>query len=228
MHLLSLVFLIAIFIAAVALVLSVGMPVVDLSINSVKFDEGIRTMRLIDNYIKEVNNEGKGAERILKTSSPGEFIVNPDDDSIQFGLESSVELMEYFSRKLEGDLLYISGSDVDCYDDGNLTLENSFIKASFQKVSESDPLADIDTNDNIQLIEEKTYNTIIYPVNSSITIDDDPASSSGKGYSKILKSGYNLPQCRIHFFVNSTVSYDIFYTLYSGADFLVIDVRNVK
>ena len=228
MNLISLVFLIAIFIVAVALVLSVGMPVVDLSINSVKFDEGIRTMRLIDNYIKEVNNEGKGAERILKTSSPGEFVVNPDDDSIRFGLESSAELMEYFSRKLEGDLLYISGSDVDCYDDGNLTLENSFIKASFQKVSESDPLADIDTKDNIQLIEEKTYNTVIYPVNSSITIDDDPASSSGNGYSEILKSGYNLPQCRVHFFVNSTVSYDIFYTLYSGADFLVIDVRNVK
>jgi len=228
MNLLSLVFLIAIFIAAVALVLSVGMPIVDLSVNSVKFDEGIRTMKILDNYIKEVNNEGDGAERILKISSPGEFIVNPDDDSIQFGLESSIELMEYFSRKLEGDLLYISGSDVDCYDDGNLTLENSFIKASFQKVSESDPLADIDTNDNIQLIEEKTYNTIIYPVNSSITIDDDPASSSGNGYSEILKSGYNLPQCRVHFFVNSTVTYDIFYTLYSGADFLVIDVRNVK
>ena len=228
MNLLSLIFVIAIFIATTALVLSIGMPVVDLSINSVKFDEAIRTMKMLDNYIKEVSSEGAAAERVLKVSSPGEFIVNPEEDSVQFSLESSAELMEYFSRKSEGNLIYISGSDVNCYVDENLILENSFIKTLFQNIPRTEPLSVLNTKDNIQMIEERTYNTIIYPEDSSVVIDDNPASSSGSGYSEILKKGYSLPSCSVHFFVNSTVSYDIFYTLYSGADFLVIDVKNVR
>jgi hypothetical protein len=228
MELLSVVFVVAISITAMALVLSIGMPIIDLSIKGAEFSDGIRTMKTVDNYIEEVSNEGAGAERVLKISSPGEFIVDPKEDSIQFSLESSAELIEYFSRKLVGNLIQISGSDVNCYDDGNLTLENSFIKAAFQKIPRSSPLSSLDTKNNIKMIEEKTYNTVVYPTNSSIVIDDDPASSVGTGYSEILKNDYDLPSCRIHFFVNSTVGYDVFYTLYSGADFVVIDVRNVR
>ena len=64
MNLLSLVIVVAISIASIALVLSIGLPVVDLSISNARFDEGIRTMKTLDNYIKEVSSEGEGSERI--------------------------------------------------------------------------------------------------------------------------------------------------------------------
>jgi hypothetical protein len=222
MNLLSMIFVIAIFVASIALVLSAGMPVLDMSMKSAELNDAVDTMKTIDNYLKEVSSEGEGSERILDITSPGEFVAEPLDDSIQFAIEAP-ELIDYFSRKKEGNLLYIAGSDVDCYDNGNLTMENTFIKIAFQKVSRNK--GTLDTSNNIQLIEEKTYNTVVYPSNSSIMIDD--SHLVGTGYSEILKSGYSLPQCRVHFFVNSTVSYDIFYTLYAGADFIVVDVRNV-
>ena len=212
------------YLASIALVLSTGMPVLDTAIKSAEFNDAVETMKIIDNYLKEVSSEGEGSERVLKITSPGEFVANPEDDSIQFAIETP-EIIDYFSRKKEGNLLYIAGSDVNCYDNGNLTMENSFIKIAFQKVPINTPLSSIDTSNNIQMIEEKTHNTVIYPANSSTMIDN--SSTTGTGYSEILKSGYNLPQCMVHFFVNSTVSYDIFYTLYAGADFIVVDVRNV-
>lgn len=224
MNLISFVFLFAIVITAMVLVLSVGIPLIDSLTEKAVFDEAKNTLKLIDNAIRNLK---QGSSRLLKFNSPAEFEVIAEEDSIQFKTTSSI-VMEYFSRKLDGNLIQISGADVDCYDDGNLTLENSFIKISFQKIPKTDPLSNLDTRDNIRLTEEKTYNTVIYPVSSSIIIDDDPASSSGSGYSEISKSGYDLPSCQVHFHVNSTVSYDIYYILYAGADFVVIDIRNVE
>ncbi len=222
MNLLSMIFVIAIFVASLALVLSAGLPVLDMSMKSAEFNDAVEAMKTIDNYLKEVSSEGEGSERVLKITSPGEFVAEPEDDSIQFAIEAAI--IDYFSRKKEGNLLYIAGSDVNCYDNGNLTMENTFIRAVFQKVARNSTDS-LDTSNNILLIEEKNGNTLIYISNSSIMIDDSHAV--GTGYSEILKGGYNRPQCRVHFFVNSTVSYDIFYTLYSGADFIVVDVRNV-
>jgi len=65
-------------------------------------------------------------------------------------------------------------------------------------------------------------------MDSSIVVDGDPATSSGNGVSYLERIGQDMPKCRAHFSMNSTVSYDIYYTLYSGADFLSVDVRNVR
>ena len=126
-------------------------------------------------------------------------------------------------------MMYISGNDVDCYENGNITMENSYLKAVFQRVDQSSPLSSINTANNILALEEKTYNTYIYPENTSILIDDDPSTAYGTGYSELSGSGKGLPVCQVHFYVNSSAtSYDVYYILYAGADFLVIDVRNVN
>ncbi|MBI5072833.1 hypothetical protein HZA99_03370, partial [Candidatus Woesearchaeota archaeon] len=88
-----------------------------------------------------------------------------------------------------------------------------------------------DTAGNIVLMREKILNTTIRPSDSSIIIDNDMTTSKGTGYSE-MNTGKNVARCRVHFFMNSTsinsVSYDIYYTLYSGADFLSVEVRNIE
>jgi hypothetical protein len=59
-------------------------------------------------------------------------------------------------------------------------------------------------------------------------IDDNLLTTSGNGYSEISSSGQALPSCQVHFFMNSTVDYDIYYKLYAGADFFVVEVRNIR
>ncbi|MCX6818938.1 MAG: hypothetical protein NT129_02965 [Candidatus Aenigmarchaeota archaeon] len=220
--LLSMMLLLLIAILAIAVVLSAGQSVIDKASGNEKFREAADIMKFIDNSISSVAEEGAGAKRILKFSSPGDFETIPRENALQFHAESSV--LEYLSRKIIGNLVYISGNDVSCYSGSDLTMENSYLKAVFKKV---DPMSAINTENNIVLIKEKTLNTEIYPTNSSVVIDDNPATASGIGYSEILKTGSNLPACSVHFFVNSTVSYDIYYTLYAGADFLAVEVRNL-
>lgn len=210
---------------AIILVLATGQTTIELSKETARMHESEDAMRILNNYIRDVAAEDDGAKRILRFNSP-ELEINPEEDSVQYKTMSGVELFEYLSRRITGDLIYISGNDVNCDDSTNLTMENSFLRVELQKITEASPLTAIDTKNNILSITEKTYSRTINPANSSIIINGNV--SSGFGYSGILKKGKNLPLCIAHFYINSSVSYDIYYTLYSGSDFLVIDVRNIK
>lgn len=225
--LLSSTILVLIFVTALVIVLNAGLPAVDTAKATAGLRDAERTMKFIDNAVAEVSEEGYGSRRIISNSS-AEFLTIPEEDAVQYETVSPAELFEYFSRKVIGNIVRISGNDVRCDDSANLTLENSFMRIEFQKVARVSPLAAIDTTNNILSIKEKIYNTIVYPANSSIVIDGDNSSSSGVGYSEILRKGTSLPECTIHFYINSTVNYDIFYKLYAGADFLVVDVRDAS
>jgi hypothetical protein len=171
--------------------------------------------------------EGPGAKSVVKITSPGEFEVVPAEDSVQFKM-NNLNLVEYLSRKFAGNLVQIGGSDVSCSDAGNLTLENSYLKVDLQKVPKTTPLSVLSTNTSILAIKEKNFNNIVTIVNSSIVINGNTSTSNGTGYSEILRKGRDLPVCAVHFFVNSTVTYDVYYSIYAGADFIVMDIRNVK
>lgn len=220
-------FMVLIFVIAAGVVLNVGFPAVDQAAGVSKFDSAIGTMKLLDNAIREVAMEGKGAKRLIKFSSPGEFEVIPQEDAVQFKMRGP-QIIEYLSRKLAGTIAQIGGSDVSCSDSGNLTLENTFLRFDIRRVPQVAPNSAIWTNESIMFIREKGSNTAVTPVNSSIIIDGDSTTLNGTGYSEILRKGNDLPSCTAHVFVNSTVLYDVYYTLYAGADFIVMDVRNVR
>jgi hypothetical protein len=131
-------------------------------------------------------------------------------------------------RRIRDNMIYISGFDADCslgaYN-GNAAwvMENNYLKVYLQKVSGT-----INTANNILALQSKVTGKTIVPTDSSIQIDSSATTSSGTGFSE-MRTG-SLPRCRVHFFVNATVaslSYDIYYTLYSGADFLTVEVRNI-
>ncbi len=225
--LLSSVFLFLIFVIAVGIVLNVGLPAVDKATDTAKFSDVLNTMKLIDNAIREVVMEGTGAKRLVKFPSPGEFEVIPQEDAIQFKMQG-LQIIEYLSRKITGNIVQIAGSDVSCTDSANLTLENSFLRVDFRKVPETTPHSAINTNDTILAIKEKSSGTIATFANSSIVIDGDATTINGTGYSEILRKGKDMAACTAHVFVNSTADYDVYYTLYAGADFIVADVRNPR
>lgn len=219
----SFVLLITTTMVLIFLVLSLSQPIIDTATAEDRLREAENLMRFIDNTINDVASEGLGSKRIISFNSPGSFQSIRQEDAIQMYEESTV--IEQFPKKISGNLVYIPGSDVSCYDDENLTMENSYLKVVFQKI---DPESEIDTKNNIILLKEKVTGKEIRPVNSSIVIDDNPSTAYGTGYSEIPRTGENLPACQVHFYVNSAVSYDIYYTLYAYADFLAVEIRNVS
>lgn len=223
-NIISFILIVLISVAGISIVLVAGMPLIDSMQKSSELQDAKRFMGDLDAAIRDVSAEGSGSTRIIR-SSDGHYAVYSSDNSIEYSQDASAEA----SRKYDGNLLTINGNDVDCYEsdinsDGNteLVMENSLLRAAFSKVNSS-----YDNSGNIILMTSKTTNIVIRPSNSSIVIDSDSATSSGAGYSEILRIGADMPSCTVHFFMNSTVDYDTYYTLYSGADFIVIRVENI-
>lgn len=233
---LSLVMVFAIALAAILIALNFGQPIIDLAQTSSEIRDAEITMRFMDNYMREVAQEGNGSIRKYPFTAPKRFEVLKDEDAIVFVGEGSPSLVDFNTRSKKENLLYIAGSDVNCREaDGNsdgitdLILDNTYVRFVFNKTARTDPFSNIDTNYAMLNMTQKSTGTSIIPVNSSIFIDDNSSSSYGNGYSELLRTGNNLPFCTVHFFVNSTpAKYDVYYRLYSAADFLSVQIRNIR
>lgn len=233
---LSLVLVFAISLFAIMLVLNFGKPLIDTAKSSSEINDAEVTMKFMDNYLREVAREGNGSARKYSFTAPKRFEALKEEDAVVFGGETFASLFDFNMRTRKENLLYIAGSDVTCKEaDGNsdgvtdLIIENTFVRFAFNKTARATPYSGIDTNYAMLNMTEKTNGVSIIPVNSSIHIDDNSSSSYGIGYSELSRSGSALPFCTVHFFVNATaVSYDVYYRLYAGADFLSVSVRNIR
>src|SRR3989344_2178768 len=219
---LSVVVLIMIAVISIGIALSIGRPIIDGTVKTADIKNAQDDLQTIDDYIRNVVREGKDAVRIFKFSSPKDFKSVPGEDAIQ--------IVEYFTRSISGNIVFISGNDVNCVQkDGNgddvddLVAENSRITAVFKKVSSGTLKTDL----LITRLVDKTNNVTVFIGNSSVVINEDYSTATGTGYTEISNAGTNLPVCQIHAFVNSTLDYDIYYKLYAGADFIVMEVRNI-
>lgn len=212
-------------IAGIGIVMLASSPLLEQAEAASALTQAEQSMTQLSNAIKSVSREGIGSSRLIEVPSlSGTWHLVPEEDMIEFRLATSP--LEPLIRRLRDDLVYISGFDANCslgtYGSSPAwILENSYMRAYLQKVNGS-----VDTSKDILALQSKVTNVTIVPADSSIRIDDDAATSSGTGFSEMSTGA--LPKCRAHFFVNGSVSYDIFYTLYSGADFLVVEVRNIS
>ena len=208
-----------IIIGSVGLVLSIGQPVIDKSLDVRRFKSADDLLSSLDKQIEIVSLYPNSTKIASFYSETDGFETIPEEDAIQFSILTSVRPMQPFSRFLKQNKIYISGNDVSCSDNGSLVMYNTYLKAVFKKINGT-----IDSKDLIDYLTEKLTNTEISISNSSIVINNDTESSHGTGYTEILKTGTNLPVCTVHAFINSTYDYDVYFRLYSYSDFLVVDV----
>lgn len=227
-QLLTVMILTAVIITAIGLVVSISNPLIEASKETVSMRDAEYLIKLIDDNVREVVKEGTNSRRTINIQSTGEVETLPEEDAIQIGFSSRAGLADYLTRFLKGNILFIAGNDVSCSNLTNITMENTYINVTFKKTQRASPLTQINTTENIISIHEKTGNTRVSFVNSSIIINDNQSTARGTGYSELLRTGKSLPSCTTHFFVNnSAIEYDVYYILYAGADFLTIDVRSV-
>lgn len=222
----SWVLVIVIVVAGIGIVMLATAPTLNQAQSAAALAQAERIAAQLSNALASVSREGIGSSRIIQIpSTVGTWQLVPEEDLIEFRLPTSP--LEPLVRRIRDNLVYISGFDASCSTGAHngkpaWILENSYLKVYLQKINGT-----INTTQNILALQSKVTGVTIVPVDSSIQVDNDPATSSGTGFST-MRTG-SLPKCRAHFFVNSTagLSYDIFYTLYSGADFLVVEVRNI-
>jgi len=218
--LVSIAIVIAASIVAITIVLNIGLPVVNTALNDYSIKKSAALMHVMDNYMEEVMNEESGSIRELDAvNDAGDIRINSETNSIEANLK--IFTTDY-GRFVKQGIMHIYGSDVFCDDTGNITMENSAVKIIFRKSVNS-----VDTSQIIINMTEKRSGDVISFTNSSVIIDSNESSVSGSGYTELLESGSNMPLCVLHAKINSTLSYDVFYTLYAGADFIEIRVENI-
>jgi hypothetical protein len=225
-NIVSYILIVAIVVGGIGLVLMSGMPVVDSMKGDLQFRDSEQFLREFDSYVKDVVSEGNGSIRVIK-SSGGDFQIDANENLVQFRQDSNV--FDYLTRRISNDMMIIAGNDVDCFEsdvnkDGRMeyVMENSYLQAVFQKANGT-----YDTAKNVLSMKQMHNNRTIVVLDSSIIIDNDVTTGKGSGYSEIVAKR-DAPLCRVHFFMNSTLDYDIYYTLYAGADFVVAEVVNIR
>jgi hypothetical protein len=203
-------------------------PMLEQAQSAASLSQAEQVFAQLGSTIQTVSHEGIGSSRLIQIpSTQGTWQLIPEEDMIEFRIPTSP--LEPLVRRIRDNMIYISGFDANCslgaY--GGTTawiMENSYLKIYLQKVNTT-----VNTASNILALQSKVTNKTIVPTDSSIQIDSSATTSSGTGFSEMITG--SLPKCRAHFFVNATaagMTYDIFYTLYSGADFLVVEVRNIS
>ncbi|MBI4896398.1 MAG: hypothetical protein HY832_02520 [Candidatus Aenigmarchaeota archaeon] len=219
----------------IGIVLESTKTVTNTASTTVAVSDAEQALRSLDTTIQQVIREGAGASRVVDVKSPGTITVIPAEGAVQFETMSRADMFDYASRQQDNKMLFVTGNSVSCSEtDGNgdgsidLVMENEFLKAVFKKINQTTPLTAIRTESILLQLVQKTKNIAINLTNSSVVIDDTSSTAVGTGYTEILQKGSTKPVCVVHAAVNGATSFDMYYTLYSGADFLVAEVRNVR
>ncbi|MCS7105895.1 MAG: hypothetical protein NZ942_01080 [Candidatus Aenigmarchaeota archaeon] len=233
--LIAYVMVIMIMVSGITLVLFLGMPVIERARESFIINEAWENLRLLSKSIEEVSKEGLGSLRsILIKVTDGEYRINKESNSIEFYYSPKSYALEPAFIK-ENDITMILGGnavakeyDLDGDGEKEIVLENEFLKVGIQKKGSRENYEFINTSKLIKVINFKLSNTNLIPSDTSFFIDDKKDSSYGNGYSEALNIGKNSGKAEAIVYLNTSyASYKILYTLYSGADFLIVKILNV-
>jgi hypothetical protein len=233
--LISTAFIVLLTIMAMALTLTIGMPAINKAKEASVINEALQNMKVIDNTIREVASEGAGSLRSPQIKvSGGEYRVNQKANSVDFTYTIKYGLFEPGTFVKDGNLLLMSGvnakaSTYDLDNDGSneLVLENEILRVGLLSSGTSSSQASINTSGIIKLLNIKESGANVTLTDSSVTLDDFADSSSGTGYTELVIPGDHLSKAEavVHM-STATMTYDIVYTLQSGADFLIIKIQN--
>jgi len=220
------VLLIGVAIAAISIVLVSSTGILDEIKERALFDKAKDQMGIIDSSVSSVAEEGRGSSRLVYIKD-GEYTVDAAADTISFEMDTKSKIIPPGVARREGNILISTGADVRAYENGDeLVLENERFLFAVGKVGGKGLPEKIETS---ALIKRFGPNGEVRPKSSRLIVDNIDTSSSGTGYTKITQEGNSLARGTIVAYVSSSeVTYEIWYTLSSGADFVEIEAKNIE
>ncbi|MFH0711156.1 MAG: hypothetical protein V1944_01105 [Candidatus Aenigmatarchaeota archaeon] len=230
--LIATVFVILISFTAIGLVLTVGNPTIQKAYDSSKLNEALQNLRVIDNAIREVASEGINSFRSpqIKISS-GSLYVNEIAGTVEFFDTIKSGLIEPGSFTEDGNIFAIGGGNARAYNNStSIFMENEILNVTLPLLGTQSSYVSINTSSAISSIKLIKSGDTIIPEDTSIIIENVTNTSWGIGYTQIVKKQDRLPVAQTLMHVQSNLSsavYEVLYSLPAGADFLIIDVKNV-
>lgn len=237
-ELISVAILVLITTVAMAIALLVGTPVINKAKESAVFNEAVQNMKIIDNIIKEVSSEGRGSFRAVQLKiTDGEYKINQKTNTIEFTDIIKTGILTPGTFVKEGNVFISAGvnakaSKYDLNLDGvsDLVLENEIMRVAI--LNNATAGNGINTSRALQLFNLKENGANITINDSSVTIENRTESYYGTGFTELVRENEHLPVAEAIIHVNTSapinLTYDIIYTLRSGADFLLVKIQNIS
>jgi hypothetical protein len=230
--LISAILFIAITITAITLVYNSGMPIIKRLGTAASVDQMKEVFQEIDSTVKEVASSGNGSRRrIYLNLDPGKFVVNSTSDQVYWELETDAGVVSPRSHQAYGDVMFGSNLGTSAYRGSyqgtpSYALENEHILAHFRQIGSPSNSQPYSTREILLGIYSKDLGQWMDLGGLEILIDENPSSSQGTGYTGLEREsdslGYGLLRARME---SPYLNYTIYFTLETGADFLIIDAE---
>jgi len=225
-------------VSAVSAALTLGAPALENMQDANSIQKAQTFMQTLDSNVQEVASEGKGSTRTLDINfDRGEVYFDNASNSLVYELRTNTNVISPQSTKRSGNVVLSSSANVkvsetavdgvDCY-----LMENKYIKACIKKVGSSSSPEAINTTNLVQLYEFKNPDGSNKQLDGNITVklNERHSTSYGTGFTEPQEKGDLLGTGTVKATVSSDYgfTYDVFYQLPTGADFLKIDVQNFR
>ena len=237
-QLISTVIIVLITVTAIGIALLVGNPVIDKAKESVVFNEGLQNMKLLDNVIREVASEGGGSFRAIQMKvSGGEYKINSKTNTVEFVQTIKSGILQSGTFLKEGNVFVAAGTnakasmyDLDLDGTSDIVLENEIMRVAI--LNNATPGNGINTSRILRLFNLKENGLNITVNDSTITIDNRTGSTIGNGIIDLVQEDEHLSVAEAVAHINTSIpanfTYDVVYTLRSGADFLIVKIQNIS
>lgn len=236
--LLSSVLTVAVIIVSTLLVLNQLVPSIRNMANTGAIEEGKQAISSFDEAVQELLYESLGAKRVVRfQTSSGKFRVSTKDDSVKFYIPSSVQDIDPGSIRKEGNTIVNYGpssrayeSDIDNDGTTDLVIENDALIFSVRKCGNSTDWASINLSNSsgtfITSMKNRMLGINMTPI-FGIYINGMESSSYGNGFTELAESGNETGTAVIRLYMNASSghSYETFFRLMPGTDFIQAEVR---
>ncbi len=217
---------------ALVLILNTGIPLLtELKDRSV-FEKVKEVMLDLDKRITEVANQGEGSQATVSFEiRDGEMKFR--NDQIIWELETKSEIVSPRTSSRIGNLVISSNANVRSYELNDYyvmetEIKNDTFKVVGNKLGSKENLVYFNTS---QIIENVSFNGENMEGVFTFNLNGNISSARGLGYVEMVPHGNrsNLGKAKIiaHMFTNFS-DYDLVFTLNSYADFLQVQVKDIR
>lgn len=230
--LISYVLLVGMIVSATAIILSIGLPIIEDMRDTATIEEAINNLGELDAAIRETASGGTHTSRNFHLiSREGEFTVDEEDNSVIFEIETDSGIISRHTSQDMGPITLASDAFVELYrteeyGEDCYMMENEVLKACIKDVGSPNSYESIDNSELIVRYENKELDDELNP-DVEVVLDDDEESKSGEGYTYPIQTGHNLATGQVSAHIDSeNYEYNIYFKLYSDSDFLKIEVES--
>ncbi|PSG98907.1 MAG: hypothetical protein BRC29_02140 [Nanohaloarchaea archaeon SW_7_43_1] len=220
-------------VSAISVALTAGVPALENMQDAASVRQAQSFMQELDSNVQTVVTEGEGSTRTVSGEfDKGEIYFDNDTKTLIYELETNADVISPQTTAGEGNVLLSSSADVNvsettvggtnCY-----MMENEHIKACIKKIGNESNPESINTSELLTLYEFKDENRKLN-ANLSIELNDKKSTSNGTGYTT-ANTGDFIGTGEVQATIDSNLfTYDIFFRLPTGADFIQVDVQNYR